>query len=90
MGWTWAARSTRPLQAVQGGNAVENAGFARQILQKENHPARDFVVANAALGIYVAGKAATLKEGVARAAESIDSGRACDVLNNLVEYTNQP
>jgi anthranilate phosphoribosyltransferase len=48
------------------------------------------VVANAAFGIYVAGRAKDLAEGSAKAAESIDSGRAMQTLKRLVEYTNLP
>ena len=47
-------------------------------------PARDVSVLNAGAAIYVAGGAADLRQGVARATEAIDSGAARDVLERLV------
>jgi anthranilate phosphoribosyltransferase len=79
----------RPVGAVRGGSADENAAIARRVLDKERGPYRDVVVANAALGIYVAGKAAGLMEASAMAGESIDSGRAGETLKRLVEHTNR-
>jgi anthranilate phosphoribosyltransferase len=63
--------------------------IARQVLSKERGPARDVVVANAAFGIYVSGKAKSLEEGTAMASESIDSGRAMTKLSGMVEFTNR-
>jgi len=75
--------------AVRGGDPAENAEIALRILDGERMPGRDVVVANAALGILVAGKAASLMDAAASAAESIDSGRARTTLNRLVEFTQQ-
>ncbi len=74
--------------SVKGGTVEENAGISRRILERERGPERDVVVANAALGLYVAEKARDLKEARALAEESIDSGRALASLNRLVEFTN--
>ncbi len=79
-----------PGSAVVGGTPEENAGIALRVLAKERGPHRDVVVANAAVGIYVSGKAKDLAEGSVKAAESIDSGRAMETLKRLVEYTNLP
>jgi anthranilate phosphoribosyltransferase len=46
-------------------------------------PKRDIVLVNAAAGLLAAGLAATPREGVAKAAEAIDSGRAMGVLKQL-------
>jgi anthranilate phosphoribosyltransferase len=75
--------------SMKGGDALENAKGALRILDGEKSPQRDVVVANAAFGIYVAGKAATLAVGTLMAEESIDSGRARGVLKNLVEFTER-
>jgi len=80
---------SQPLSALRGGTPAENATIAHQVLSKQRGPARDVVLANAAFGIYVAGKARSLHEGSAMAAEAIDSGRAMDKLQKMVEYTNQ-
>jgi anthranilate phosphoribosyltransferase len=73
-------------EATRGGGPEENAAIARSILGGEPAPGRDVVIANAAMGIHVAGKAGDLREAAAMAAESIDSGRALNALKHLVEF----
>jgi anthranilate phosphoribosyltransferase len=75
---------------LRGGSAEENAVIARRILDGEKTPARDVVIANAAFGIYVGGKAKTLKEAGNQAIDSIDAGRAREKLEKLVEYSQRP
>jgi anthranilate phosphoribosyltransferase len=75
--------------SMRGGDSMENAKGAIRILEGEKSPHRDVVVANAAFGIYVAGKAATLADGTLMAEDSIDSGRACDVLRNLIDFSRR-
>ncbi len=76
--------------ASRGGDPGENAAIAMSILNGEPVPGRDVVLANAALGIHVAGKAGDLKEATRLAEESIDSGRARQTLKNLIEFTQRP
>jgi len=59
-----------------GGTPVENAETTRAILDGAKGAKRDIVVLNAAAAIWVAGKAASLEEGLALAAKSLDSGEA--------------
>jgi len=47
------------------------------------------VLANAAAGFVVAGKAQDFTEGVARAAEVIDSGGGLQTLKDLVDFTQR-
>jgi anthranilate phosphoribosyltransferase len=75
-------------EAARGGDSTQNADIALRILRGERTPARDVVLANAAFGIYVAGKASTLTDATALAAESIDSGRALGKLNDMIAYSN--
>jgi anthranilate phosphoribosyltransferase len=70
-----------------GGDAVENAAHIRAVLQGNQGPLRDIVLLNAAAALLVAGKAKTLREGVALAAQSIDSGRAMGVLEALIKLS---
>ena len=51
-------------------------------------PFRDIVLLNAAAALLVAGKAKTLRDGVALAAQSIDSGKAKGVLEALVPLSH--
>jgi anthranilate phosphoribosyltransferase len=62
--------------SVAGGGAAENARMLVGILEGERGPRRDMVVLNAAAAIAAGGKAADLAEGVAVAAEALDSGGA--------------
>jgi anthranilate phosphoribosyltransferase len=75
------------LDSIQGGDNEVNAAIALSVLKGDAGPARDVVVANAAMGLYVAGKAATLPEGKDMAIESIDSGRAMEKLQQLIAMT---
>jgi anthranilate phosphoribosyltransferase len=71
-----------------GGDATENAAHIRAVLGGNQGPFRDIVLLNAAAALLVAGKAKTLREGVALAAESIDSGKAKGVLEALVKLSH--
>ena len=73
------------LNDLQGGQPNENAEIIRSILNGDKGSKRDIVLLNAAAGIVVGGKTQNLKEGLAKAAEAVDSGAALNVLNQLVE-----
>jgi anthranilate phosphoribosyltransferase len=73
---------------LTGDNAVENAVQIRAVLGGLRGSFRDIVLLNAAAALLVAGKAKTLREGVALAAESIDSGKALAVLDALVRVSH--
>jgi len=73
---------------LTGGNAVENAAHIRAVLGGLRGPFRDIVLLNSAAALLVAGKAKTLREGVALASESIDSGKALAVLEALVALSH--
>jgi anthranilate phosphoribosyltransferase len=71
-----------------GGDATENAAHLRAVLQGNQGPLRDVVLLNAAAALLVAGKAKTLRDGVALAAASIDSGKALAVLEALIKLSH--
>jgi len=64
-----------------------SAEIIRGVLAGRRGPARDIVVLNSAAAIYVGGVAASLEEGVQKAAQSIDSGAAAKALARLVDLT---
>lgn len=70
---------------IKGGDVEENARILTSVLKGEKGVYRDTVLLNAGLGIYAGGRASTIIEGVERAKESIDSGRAYATLQALVE-----
>lgn len=75
------------LDELRGGDGEENARLTRKILSGERSSRRDAVLLNAAMALLAVGVAADAREGLARAAEAIDSGRALQVLERLVAFT---
>ena len=76
-------------QRLKGGDAKYNAAALRAVLGGETSAYRDIVLMNAGAALIIAGKAASLTEGVAMAADSIDSGKAAGVLETLVAVSNR-
>jgi anthranilate synthase/phosphoribosyltransferase len=77
------------LADVAGGDAARNAEILRTVLGGEHGPRRDVVLLNAAAALVAAGEVDDFAEGVVRARESIDSGRAGEVLEALVALTQR-
>jgi anthranilate phosphoribosyltransferase len=77
------------IQDLRGGDRAENAEIIRHILSGEVGPRRDIVLMNASAALVVGGTAHDLKEGVALAAQSIDSGAAADRLAGLVALSQR-
>ena len=76
-------------EEIPGGDAPESARVIRSVLAGETGAARDIVLANAAAAIYLSGGAESIREGVARAGASIDSGAASEVLAAYVERSRE-
>ena len=76
--------------ALTGGTPVENAEITKAILKgEEKGPKRQAVCLNAGAALYIAGKAASIEEGVKLAESLIDSGAALKKLEEFVEETNK-
>jgi anthranilate phosphoribosyltransferase len=76
-----------PIAAIQGGDSALNAERLTGLLSGETGAYRDTVLFNAAAGLIVAGKADNLRDGVALARQSIDSGAARHALETLRRET---
>jgi anthranilate synthase/phosphoribosyltransferase len=76
-------------EALAGGEPAENAAITRGILAGESGPRREVVLLNAGMALVAAGVASDAREGLERAAESVDSGRAASVLEELAAYTHR-
>jgi anthranilate phosphoribosyltransferase len=72
--------------AVGAGTPEENARVLRGVLTGQPGTERALAVLNAAAAIYVGGRAESLREGVERAEESIDSGAAAAKLDRYLEF----
>jgi anthranilate phosphoribosyltransferase len=76
------------LKDIIGGDVEENVTITRAVLGGEQGPRRTITLMNAGAGIYAAEAAASFAEGIAMAAEAIDSGEAARKLDELVAFTN--
>ncbi len=79
------SRATR--DSLKGGTAVENAAILRDILRGASGPRRDVVLINSAAALVAGDKAASLREGIELARQSIDSGQASAKLQQLIAFT---
>ncbi len=72
-----------------GGTPAENAQITIDILKGAKGPKREAVLMNAGASLYIGGKADSFKDGVALAAELIDSGKAYETLQKFIEVSNR-
>jgi anthranilate phosphoribosyltransferase len=82
-----------PIEALAGGDPSDNTKiihklFGRSLLFREHGPRRDILVANASAALVAAGRAKNFTEGVALAAQSLDTGAAREKLDALVSFTS--
>ncbi|WP_433228739.1 anthranilate phosphoribosyltransferase [Micromonospora sp. CA-248260] len=78
------------LADLRGGDAAHNAAVARRLLAGETGPVRDAVLVNAAVALATqtpldGDLTEAVRAGMARAAESVDSGAAAAVLDRWVD-----
>lgn len=73
---------------IRGGDAEQNAGIIREILEGVAGPRRDIVVLNAAAALMASSRAKDLHEGVTMARSVIDDQRAKMKLRQLIEFTS--
>ena len=75
-------------EALRGGEAKENAHALADVLKGKSGAFRDVAVLNAAAALVVAARAKDLKQALALAQRSIDSGEAASRLQRLVAISN--
>ncbi len=76
------------LDDLRGGDSPEeNADIVRAVLQGEHSPRRDVVCVNACAGLILGGMAESWRDGLSLAHRMIDSRRAMQTLDKVVEYT---
>ena len=78
-----------PPELLKGGDAAQNAGVVREVLAGAPGAGRDVVLLNAGASLLIAGRVATVPDGIAMAAEAIDTGRAAATLERLVRVSNE-
>ena len=81
--------------ALRGGDAGTNAGILRRVIDpaaetdEELAACRDVAVLNAGAALFVAGRAANLRDGVVLARAGIHSGAARETLGRLVAVSRE-
>jgi len=78
---------TGSVDDLKGGDVKTNAAIITDILAGREGPPREIVVANAGVGLVVAGLVSTFREGTDLARDAIDSGRARDKLEQLIQLS---
>lgn len=73
---------------LRGGKPAENAEITRSILRGEKGHRRNAVLLNAGAALCIGEKAETIAAGIKLAAEIIDSGKAMETLEKLIELSN--
>jgi anthranilate phosphoribosyltransferase len=71
------------LEELAGGDAKDNARILVEILEGAQGARRDVVTLNAGAALTIAGKATSLQEGMSLARETIDSGKAHELLKRM-------
>jgi anthranilate phosphoribosyltransferase len=75
---------------IAGGTPEENAGKLVQVMLGKKSPARDIIAMNSGAAVYVSGLASTLKKGAEMAEAAIDSGKALETLQRMVDMNGEP
>ncbi|TDE40385.1 anthranilate phosphoribosyltransferase [Antarcticimicrobium sediminis] len=84
-----AGLPVHPFEDILGGTPAENGAALRALLDGAPSAYRDAVLLNAAAALTIADAASDLREGVAMAAESIDSGKAKACVTALAKITQE-
>jgi len=84
-----AGIASAKLEDLKGGEGDYNAERLRALLNGQRDAYRDIVLFGAGAAQVIAGKVDNITEGVAKAAEAIDTGAAKDALEQLVAVTNK-
>jgi anthranilate phosphoribosyltransferase len=78
------------VDAIMGGDKVLNAEILEGIISgRDRGPRADLAMLNAGAGLYLGSKATSIREGIVRARELVDSGAALEKLTRLRELTQK-
>jgi anthranilate phosphoribosyltransferase len=74
----------RSIDAVRGGTVDANVRMSQAVLDGARGPSRDVVLLNAGAALYVAGLAESIADGIVRAGDELDSGRAREKVAQVI------
>ena len=78
----------RPVGAIRGGDAAANSRILKEVLNSKKSPYREAVLLNAGAAISAFKEKLSIAQGVELAVDSIDSGKAGEKLEALIELSN--
>ncbi len=79
-----------PKEAIEGGDAVQNAAITLAVLKNEADEAKkSVVILNTALALLASGKARDIKDGIEMAEYAIKSGKAYETLQKVINISNK-
>ena len=78
------------LDRLRVAGLEDSVHVARSVLSAEEGPSRDFVLANAAAGLLVAGRVESLADGVRMGLDALRSGRAAATLERMARCSQEP
>ena len=76
------------LEDLRGGTPEDCAAILKRVLQGEKGPKRDVVLINSGAALCVSGEVESVAKGMQLASESIESGKAREKLDLLIQITN--
>ena len=74
---------------LRGGDAATNAGILRDVIAGQQGPRRNVVLLNAGAALFIGGKTSSVRAGIERAAEAIDSGAARTILDAMIAASHE-
>jgi anthranilate phosphoribosyltransferase len=74
---------------IKGGTIEENAAIVKKVLEGEKGPKQDVVLLNASAALIAGNMAKDFKDGIEIAMQSIESKKAKEKLERLIEFTNK-
>lgn len=73
---------------LKGGDAAANAAIITRILDGAPGAPRDVVLLNAGAALFIAGRADTVRDGIAMGAAAVDSGAARGTLDRMARHSH--
>ncbi len=77
------------IEDLKGGDSKENAAITLSVLNGHKGPKRDTVVLSSAVSLFISEKIDSIGEGIKMAEDCLDSGRALDKLQSLVQFSRE-
>jgi anthranilate phosphoribosyltransferase len=78
-----------PIESITAGDVEDSKRIFLSVLEGAEGPAKDVVIINAGVGLFVSGVVASIREGIELARESVDTGRAGESFDRLKNLSHE-